>query len=258
MNQSKTWTVSGLHREPVDPSGQEAGASLLEVLIAVMISGVLFSAACETLARFGERFRTHQREAGLRQEVRIGLDVLGNELRLAGTGGMPGQPAFIKIGSNEIWFRANLSRFQTAVKESALPGQQDLVVEGGAGWPEGKQIVLCSLERCVSNRLARNGRSGLLTLALPLTSVLPPGSAVFVSNQVHYYVGRDEAGTPRVMRDVDGGAGTLMSGIDEFRLDYFTKTGYPTNDPALVARVRMTARFPGSGGAVVQEVGLRS
>jgi hypothetical protein len=144
------------------------------------------------------------------------------------------------------------------VKESALPGQQDLVVEDGAGWPEGKQIVLCSREHCVSNRLARNGRSGLLTLALPLTSVLPAGSAVFVSNQVHYYIGRDEAGTPRVMRDVDGGAGTLMSGIDEFRLDYFTKAGYPTSDPALVARVRMTARFRGPGGAVVQEVGLRS
>ena len=257
MNRSKGWMGSGLRRASSDQFGRQTGASLLEVLISVTICGFLFSATCETLARFGERFRTQHHEAGLRQDFRIGLEVLGNELRLAGTGGMPGQPAFSKIGSNEIWFRANLSGFQTTMKETALPGQLDLVVEDGAGWPEGKQIVLCSLEGCVSNRLARNGRAGSLTLTLPLTSVLPAGSAVFVSNRVHYYVGRDEAGTRRVMRDVDGGAGTLISGIEEFRLDYFTKSGSPTRDPALVARVRMTARFRGNGGEAVQEVGLR-
>ena len=255
MNQNKIWPVSGAG-DAVD--GSQTGASLLEVLIAVAISGFLFSAACETLARFGERFRTQHSEAGLHQESRIGLDVLGNELRLAGTGGMPGQPSFSKIGHDEIWFRANLGGFQTVLKEAALPGQQDLIVEDGEGWPEGKQVILCSSEQCMSNRLARNGRSAALTLATPVESVFPKGSALFVSNQVHYYVGRDAAGRPRVMRDVDGGAGTLISGIDVFRMDYFTKTGVPTNDPALVARVRVTARLRASGGAAVQEVGIRS
>lgn len=254
MNRSKKQTGLSV---PSDPFGWQTGASLLEVLIAVTISGFLFSAVCETLARFGERFRSQHSEAGLHQESRIGLDVLGNELRLAGTGGMPGEPAFSMIGSNEIRFRANLSGFQTVVKQAALSGQQDLVVENGAGWPEGKQVILCSREQCVSNRLARNGRSDSLALTSPLATALPAGSAVFVSNRVHYYVGRDETGRPRVMRDVDGGAGTLISGIEEFRLDYFTKSGLRTNDPALVARVRMTARLQAFPGADVQEVGIR-
>jgi hypothetical protein len=255
MNQKQTYPFS--NRRDVPPGGQ-TGTSLLEVLIAVAISGFLFSAACETLARFGERFRTQHSEAGLHQESRIGLDVLGNELRLAGTGGVPGQSPFSKIDHDEIWFRANLGGFQTVLKETALPGQLDLVVEDGDGWPEGKQVVLCSREHCMSNRLARNGRAAALTLAMPVESVFPKGSAVSVSNQVHYYVGRDAAGRSRVMRDVDGGAGTLISGIDVFRLDYFTKAGLPTSDPALVARVRVTTRLRASGGAVVQEVGIRS
>lgn len=236
---------------------RQAGASLLEVLIAILISGVVFSAACQTLVRFGERFRFQHYITGLRQESRIALDVLGGELRLAGTGSAPGQPAFLKIDPSEIWFRANLSGLQTVVKETAQPGQSDLNVEDGAGWPQGKEVILCSIEGCTANGLARNGRSGSLTLAMPLSMVLPAGSTVFVSNRVHYYVGRDDAGKPRVMRDIDGGASTLMAGIGDFRLDYFTKTGVPTTDPALVARVRISARLEGAGGKIVQEVGIR-
>jgi hypothetical protein len=257
MEHGKEGALSDARRMQASRCDGQTGASLLEVLIALTISGLVFSSACETWARFGERFRVQHNMTGLRQESRIGVDVLGSELRLAGTGGAPGQPAFLKIDPTEIWFRANLSGLQTIVKETAQSGQQDVTVEDGTGWPQGKQILLCSIERCTSNELARNGRSGSLTLVTPLSVVLPAGSAIFVSNRVRYYVGRDSHGMPRVMRDVDGGASTLISGISDFRLDYFNRSGLPTTDPALVARVRISARLQGSGDAVIQEVAIR-
>ena len=36
------------------------------------------------------------------------------------------------------------------------------------------------------------------------------------------------------------GASTLISGISDFRFEYFGKNGFPTTDSALVARVRVT------------------
>ena len=43
------------------------------------------------------------------------------------------------------------------------------------------------------------------------------------------------------MREVDGGVSTLISGISDFRFEYFVKSGFPTTDSALVACVRVTA-----------------
>src|SRR5687768_12186091 len=104
--------------------------------------------------------------------------------------------------------------------QPAQAGTRDLIVENGSGWPDGKQVILCSLDRCMANRLIRTGRANVLSVALPMPVVFPAGSAVFVSNRVHYYLGQDNQGVPRIMREVDGGIGILISGIDDFRLEY--------------------------------------
>jgi hypothetical protein len=75
---------------------------------------------------------------------------------------------------------------------------------------------------------------------------------------VHYYLGQDNQGVPRIMREVDGGIGILISGIDDFRLEYFARNGLPTTDSALVARVRVTAGLKDIHGLMIHEIGLRT
>jgi hypothetical protein len=188
----------------------------------------------------------------------IGLEVLTSELKLAGTGGAAGEAALLKIDTTEIWFNANLSGLQTVLSQPAQAGTRDLIVENGSGWPDGKQVILCSLDRCMANRLIRAGRANALSVALPMPVVFPAGSAVFVSNRVHYYLGQDNQGVPRIMREVDGGIGILISGIDDFRLEYFARNGLPTTDSALVARVRVTAGLKDIHGLMIHEIGLRT
>ncbi len=240
------------------PGDSQRGASVLELLIAITITSVTFSGVCSMMAQYGQRFQNHQIASGLKQESRIGLEVFTSELKLAGTGGGPGETALLKIGKTDLWFNANLSSLQTVLSQPAQAGTQDLIVENGSGWPDGKQVTLCSLDRCMANRLIRAGRANVLSVDLPLTAVFPAGSAVFVSNRVHYYLGHDDQGVPRVMREVDGGIGTLISGISDFRLEYFGKNGFPTTDSAVVTRVRVTVGLKDIHGLMIHEIGLRT
>jgi hypothetical protein len=242
----------------VIPGDSQKGGSVLELLIAIAISSVTFSGVCSMMAQYGQRFQNHHITSGLKQESRIGLEVFTSELKLAGTGEGPGEAVLLKMGKTDLKFNANLSGLQTVLSQPAQAGTQDLVVENGSGWPDGKHIILCSLDRCMANRLSRAGRTNALSVDLPLPAMFPVGSAVFVSNRVHYYLGKDDQGVPRVMREVDGGIGTLISGISDFRLEYFGRNGFPTTDSALVARVRVTVGLKDIHGLTIHEIGLRT
>ena len=82
---------------------------MLELLIAITISSVTFSGVCSMMAQYGQRFQNHQIASGLKQESRIGLEVLTSELKLAGTGGGPGEAALLKIGKTDLWYSCGLS-----------------------------------------------------------------------------------------------------------------------------------------------------
>jgi hypothetical protein len=240
------------------PVSSQRGASVLELLIAIAISSVTFSGVCSMIAQYGQRFQNHQTASGLKQESRIGLEVLTSELKLAGTGGGPDEAALLRIGKTDLRFNANLSSLQTVLSQPAQTGTLEVIVENGSGWPNGKQVILCSLDRCMANRLIRTGRANALSMELPLSAVFPAGSAVFVSNRVHYYLSQDDQGVTRVMREVDRGIGTLISGVSDFRLEYFGRNGFPTTEAALVARVRVTVDLKDVHRLTIHEIGLRT
>lgn len=191
------------------------------------------------------------------QDLRLGLDVLCSEVRLAGAGLLGEDSPFLKAKSDEIEFFANLSGASTTLTQVAEIGRQDLPVEDGAGWPKGKQLLVCTAVHCAWNQLAADGRKQTLTLVTPTAEQFPVRSAIFLLNRVRYYVKRQDDGAMRVMRDVDGGASTLLGDVSQFELQYFDRDGRVTTDLSEVVRVRLAIQAGRQGSRLVRDVAIR-
>ena len=238
------------------PTGM-AGVSLIELLIALLVSAVTISTAIRAFAVYGQRFQAQQMAMNSTQELRLALDVLCNEVRMSGVGLLSRETAFSRMEGNEIEFLANLGGAWTKLSVEAGAGQRELTVEEAAGWAKGKLVLLCPAERCVENRVSAEGRKHELSVIAPLAQRLPVGTAVYLVNRVRYYLKRDDDGVSRLMRDVDGGVSTLLGGVMLVRFDYLNKEGVVTMDPRQVVLVRVTIAMEGNGPRLTRDVGLR-
>ncbi len=234
------------------------GFSLIELLVAMVAGTVVLAATIQSFQIFQGRFLAQQAAAAQQQDARIGLAVLASELRQAGVGEEVLGPSVTVAKADEIAFWANLGGLTTTLTMGATAFETELAVVDGSGWPKGKRVVVCGVVECEASRLARSGRRRGLSLATPLGRPFPAGSEVVVANEVRYYMGKDEAGRPRLMRMVDGAASMLIGNVTRFHLTYVKRDGEPTTDPARVARVRLELA-PGEGSGVIrQEIGLRT
>lgn len=256
MNAAKHWPSSLVQAKAIQRLGS-AGISLIELLIALVISTVGIAAAIQAAAAYGARLSHQQVSMIGNQELRLGMDVLCSELRLAAGGVLGGEAPFLKANTNEAEFFANLGSAATTLTQSASPGLQDLMVEDGTDWPRGKQIVLCSATHCAWHQLASDGRKHVLTLVTPPTEQFQIHSAVFLLNRVHYYVKPQGDGLLRVMREVDGGVSTLLGDVRQFQLRYFDRDGRVTEDMREVVRVEVTMGVGTKGLVLSRDIAIR-
>lgn len=232
--------------------GTETGTSLIELIIAMAVGLVVLGATLQTLSYFQQQFMRQQREAAQQQDLRLGLEVLEQELRLAGSGSLT------LTATDSVAFSANLHSLSTTVTATAAIGQMALSVEDGQGWDDRKTIVACWAERCVTLVLARDGQRYLLTMTQPLTVAIPSGASVSLLNRVRYYSRRDEQGVLRLLRQVDGGASVLVGDIREARFSYWNEMGQAVTGPALVKLVVVEVTMSDRGIRSVREISLRT
>lgn len=219
---------------------------------------VVLATSVQTLNHFQVRLQAQHGAFARHQDLRIGLSVMEAELRSAGTGTPLSGAAVLQAGREEVMFLANLEGLTTTLTEPVSANQLELKVKDGADWPKGKRVVICGAESCGESRLAGDGRRRVLTLTGPLGQPFPAGSVVSVSNQVRYYLGRDQRDKPVLMRQVDGGANPLVGDITRFRLLYLDRQGSPTQDAVHVTRVRVEVSAGDDGLVITKDVGLRA
>jgi Tfp pilus assembly protein PilE len=239
------------------PTGNCRGICLVEVMIALAAAAVVLAATLQSLDHFERRLSKQHVAAARTQDLRLGLKVLEDELRMIGTGSAPSGTPVQAAGQHEIEFAANLGGLVTTLTDTVSSAQQELPVRNGTDWSKGKRILVCDREHCAEGRLARDGRAQALSLMGPLGSDFATGSEVRAVNNVRYYVKADRTGAPRLMREIDGGANPLIGEIAQFQLSYFDRNGAPTVDPSQVTRVRIEAAAKGDRNPVIRDVGVR-
>lgn len=243
---------SGHRIRGIDRVGAEAGTSLNELMFAMAAGLIILGATLQGLSYFQQQFMTQQRGVAQQQDLRLGLEVLEQELRLAGPG------SFTIIAQDSVEFSANLQGLSTMVTAAVVVGQTTLPVEDGRGWGNRKTASVCWMDRCETLMLARDGQRRLLTVMQPLTQAIPSGAFVSLQNRIRYYSRRDDHGIVRLMRQVDGGASVLVGDITEARFSYWDEQGQVATEPALVKLVVVEVSLSGQGPRAIRAISLRT
>jgi prepilin-type N-terminal cleavage/methylation domain-containing protein len=229
----------------------QRGFSLVEVIAAMAAGLIVLLAALQSVLYFQREFVRQHEQIVQQQDVRLGLELFEQELRLAGWG------ALSVIRPDAVEFTANVSGLMTNVIALAAAGQTTLTVEDGRGWPENKLARVCWNDHCDNFTLARAGQRNLLTLVEPASRPIPSGASVMVMNRVRYYSRPDEHGILRWLRQIDGGASVITSNIARLTLSYWDAQGRPTMHPHSVRRILVKIALPGRVVSEVREIGLR-
>ena len=230
----------------------ETGISLTELMLAMTAGLVVLGATLQALSYFQQRFLSQQHEVAQQQDLRLGLEVLEQELRIAGSGSLT------IAASDTVEFSANLQGLSTTVTAASEIGQTALSVEDGRGWENRKTIVACWADQCETLALAHDGQRRVLTVTQPLTRVIPSGAFVFLLNHVRYYSRRDAQGVLRLLRQVDGGASVMVGNIREARFSYWDEDGQAATQPAFVRLVVVEVMMSEHGIRAVRGISLRT
>jgi hypothetical protein len=229
-----------------------SGVCLTEVMIGLVAGTIVLAATLGTFNTIHHHIIDQQRVLAYQQDLRLGLEVFEQEAHLAEA------ETITAATPDEFLFSANLHAQWTSTTGSVAPGQTVLTVQDGSNWGSGKTVLLCGPHVCEMHRLARAGQRYQLVLAEPVRGVFPAGASLEVRNRVRYYTRRDESGTVRLMRMVDGGASTLIGGIGAISFSYRDSSGRATSVPAQIKRVVVEIESEHPTRRAVREVSLRS
>ena len=98
----------------------EAGASLLETMVAGALGVVIIGTALQLFVTHHGHFLGQRTQAELQQDIRWGVQLLAAELRLAGA--LPDQASLSTMATDEVIFRANTNRVSGVLQADAAVG----------------------------------------------------------------------------------------------------------------------------------------
>lgn len=230
----------------------QSGVCLSELLVALAIGTLVLAGSLEAFNIVQAQAVRQQRIMAAQQEMRLGLEVFEQEVRMASS-------STIAIARPDRFeFSANIHGLRTVTTSPVAAGQTALPVQNGSGWEAGKTVVLCGMSGCESHRLGSPGQRSQLLLSGPVGGAYPTGASVEVRNRVTYYTRVDDGDRTQLMRQVDGGAGVLIGDLLSVRLSYWDEWGRAGAGIGRIIRVGVELMPVVGDPTVVRDVTVRS
>lgn len=231
---------------------QQSGMCLSELMVAMAIGTLVLAGSLEALNLTQSQAIRQQRTMAMQQEVRLGLEVFEQEVRMASSS------TIVTAMPDRLEFLANVHALRTVTTGGVSAGQTVLPVQSGSGWEAGKSVVLCGSSGCESNRLGSPGQRSQLQLSSPVRGFYPAGASIEVQNRVTYYARMNDGNCMQLMRQIDGGAGALIDNLQSVRFSYWDEWGQTAAGTGRITRVVLDLLPVDGELTTVREVGVRS
>jgi prepilin-type N-terminal cleavage/methylation domain-containing protein len=242
---------------------KERGITLIELMVALVISSLLVAAIYRVFMNQQKTFTVQEQVVDMQQNMRAAINRMMAEIRMAGFGNLSRvMPVTIGIRTYNNVVNWNTPAAGALTILSATGGASTLTASAGEGQ---SQITVSNLTDASGNPLFDTGdkkyisvgglesyiitsidnATGTITLNGPLTYNHPLGTPIFSIRALSYQVASID-GIPTLLRDENMGEGALpqADGIENLQFTYLNSAGNPAPNPpdVRIIRITLTAR----------------
>jgi len=226
-------------------SKKKSGVTLIELLIALVLSGILTAALYRICISHQKICTVQDQVADMQQNVRIAIGQMTREIRMAGYGGnilaifgnVNGFTNLITPASDTVTII--LADEVGELKQNATKGAQQLKVTNASMFNSDKKKYLCF--NGLNNYVIQNVVTDTITLTAPLAEDHPIHQPVYLVKAISYYVGLSGGKSALRRNENTGGGGQpLAENIESLEFSYFDAKGDVTVSPPDIRMVKLT------------------
>jgi prepilin-type N-terminal cleavage/methylation domain-containing protein len=220
------------------------GLTLIELLIALVLSSILITVLYQIFINQQKTYTAQDQVADLQQNIRVAIDQMTREIRMAGYGGnmlaifgnINGFTNMITPADNSITIL--LADQVGVLKQNATKDTNQLKVTNASLFNTDKKKYLCL--NGLNNYLIQSIVTDTITLTTSLTEDHLINESVYIVKAITYNLGL--SGGKTVLRrneNTGGGAQPLAENMESLQFTYFDVDGNVTSNPPDIRMVRV-------------------
>jgi prepilin-type N-terminal cleavage/methylation domain-containing protein len=225
------------------------GLTLIELLIALVLSSILIVVLYQIFISQQKNYTVQDQVADMQQNIRVAIDHMTKEIRMAGYGGdilaifgnINGFTNIITPADNSITIL--LADQVGVLKQNAIKDTNQLKVTNASIFNTEKKKYLCL--NGLNNYLIQSVITDTITLSTSLTEDHLINESVYIIKAITYSLGLSSGKTVlRRNENTGGGAQPLAENIESLQFTYFDANGNVTSNPPdiRVVRVAVTSK----------------